>query len=72
VLGADGAQALALGSPVHQLKLIGDINDTAVFSANDSSNTGALVNDNGHDYALYTATNVSAAQLLDDQHMPVS
>lgn len=72
VLGTDSAQALASGSAVHQLKLTGDINDTAVFSANEWSNTGTVVTDNGHDYAVYNASNGAAAQLLVDQHMLVS
>jgi hypothetical protein len=72
VLGTDAAQALASGSAAHQLKLTGDINDTAVFSANEWTHTGNVVTDNGHDYAVYNAANGAAAQLLVDQHMLVS
>jgi predicted Zn-dependent protease len=72
VLGTDSAQALASGSAVHQLKLTGDVNDTAVFSANEWTNTGTVVTEQGHDYAVYNAANDASAQLLVDQHMLVS
>ena len=72
VLATDGAQALASGSAVHQLKLTGDVNDTAVFSASEWTNTGTVVTDNGHDYAVYNASNGLSAQLLVDHHMLVS
>jgi len=72
LLGESGAQALASGGAVHQFKLTGDVNDTAVFSANEWSNTGTVVTESGHDYTLYNAANGGAAQLLVDQHMLVS
>jgi hypothetical protein len=72
VLGTDSAQALASGNAVHQLKLTGDINDTAMFSANEWTHTGTVVTDNGHDYAVYNASNGLSAQLLVDHHMLVS
>ena len=72
VLGAACAEAVASGNAVHQLKLTGDINDTAVFSANEWTHSGTVVTDNGHDYAVYNASNGAAAQLLVDHHMLVS
>jgi hypothetical protein len=74
LLCAAGVEAVVSGGAVHPFKLAGEVNDTAVFSANDWNNTGTLVNDNGHEYALYNAsngTNSVAAQLLFDQHMLV-
>jgi nitrogen fixation/metabolism regulation signal transduction histidine kinase len=44
-----------------------DANEVTLWRSN-----GTVLNDNGHDFALYAAANVSAAQLLDDQYMPVS
>jgi VCBS repeat-containing protein len=70
VLGAGGVDAVS--GVMHQLKLTGDANDTAVFSANEWTNTGSVVTEQGHNYAVYNAANDASAQLLVDQHMLVS
>jgi hypothetical protein len=62
----------AVSGVMHQLKLTGDANDTAVFSANEWTNTGTVVTEQGHNYAVYNAANDASAQLLVDQHMLVS
>ena len=66
-----GQQAPVDNAAVHQLKVTGDINDTTVFNTNEWSNTGHLVADNGHSYAVYNAANNAAVQLLIDQQMMV-
>jgi hypothetical protein len=70
VLGASGSEASS--GAVHQLKLTGDVNDTAVFNANEWLSTDTTVSQNGHTYAVYNAANDAAAQLLIDQHMALA
>jgi hypothetical protein len=57
---------------LHQLTLTGNANDTAALTANEWTNTGNTVANNGHTYAVYTATDSAATQLLIDQHMLVT
>jgi hypothetical protein len=52
---------------VHQLTLTGDTQDSATVHLQDWTDTGTTLQDNGHNYAIYNATNGAAAQLLIDQ-----
>jgi hypothetical protein len=62
----------AQSGAVHQLKLTGDSNDTAVLTPNEWTATNTTVSDHGHDYTVYNATSSAAVQLLIDQHMLVT
>jgi hypothetical protein len=54
---------------LHQLMLTGAANDKLVLTEGEWTDTGAVVEQGGHSYAVYTGTNDSSAQLLIDQQM---
>lgn len=54
---------------VHQLKLTGGANDKLVLSKGEWSDTGVVVNQNGHKYAVYTGSTDSKVQLLIEEQM---
>jgi hypothetical protein len=54
---------------VHQLVLSGTVNDKLMLSKDEWTDTGAVVNQDGHTYAVYTGSTDASAQLLIDQHM---
>jgi VCBS repeat-containing protein len=54
---------------VHQLKVTGAANDKLMLAEGDWTDTGAVVDQGGHRYALYTGTTDSTAQLLIDQQI---
>jgi hypothetical protein len=54
---------------VHQLMLTGAANDKLVLTEGEWTDTGTVVEQGGHSYAVYTGTNDSTAQLLIDQQM---
>jgi hypothetical protein len=54
---------------VHQLVLSGTVNDKLMLSKNEWTDTGAVVNQDGHTYAVYAGSTDASAQLLIDQHM---
>jgi hypothetical protein len=54
---------------VYQLMLSGAANDKVVLTEGEWTDTGTVVNQGGHDYAVYTGTTDPSAQLLIDQHM---
>jgi hypothetical protein len=64
--------SLPITKGVYQLTLTGDANDTVGLDIANWTNTGTTVTENGHSYALYNATNFTAAQLLIDQHMLIT
>lgn len=54
---------------VHQLVLSGTVNDKLMLSKDEWTDTGAVVNHDGHSYAVYAGSTDASAQLLIDQHM---
>jgi hypothetical protein len=54
---------------MHQLMLVGAANDKLMLSEAEWTDTGAVVDPNGHTYAVYTGNSDSTAQLLIDQQM---
>jgi hypothetical protein len=76
-LSGNGANSLVLNlsdvlqiTPDSSLKLFGDADDTVDANlANDWINSGALVNDAGHTFAVYNAADGGVGQLLIDQQM---
>jgi hypothetical protein len=52
---------------VHQLTLTGDANDKVMLVESEWIDTGTVVNQFGHTYAVYTGTGDTSAQLLMDQ-----
>ena len=55
---------------VWAMKVTGDANDVLNAQlATDWTNTGSVVTDNGHSYAVYNANANAAAQLLIDQQL---
>lgn len=54
---------------VHQLVLSGTVNDKLMLSKDEWTDTGAVVNQDGHTYAVYAGSTDASAQLLIDQHM---
>lgn len=75
-LSGTGANSLklnlsdVLGTPAHTLKVTGDADDVLNAQlATDWTNTGSVVTDNGHSYAVYNANANAAAQLLIDQQL---
>jgi hypothetical protein len=54
---------------MHQLMLAGAANDKLLLAEGEWTDTGNVVNQNGNNYAVYTGTNDSSAQLLIDQQM---
>jgi len=57
------------GTPAGTLEVTGDADDTALFAANEWTSSASVVVNNGHTYAVYSAVNGAAAQLLIDQQM---
>jgi hypothetical protein len=66
---ADVLAAPLAATPVHQLTLTGDANDTVELDLSQWANTGNTVTEGEHTYAVYSASATAAAQLLIDQHM---
>jgi hypothetical protein len=54
---------------VYKLVLSGAANDKVMLTEGEWTDTGAVVDQGGHSYAVYTGTNDSSAQLLIDQQM---
>jgi hypothetical protein len=54
---------------VHKLVLSGAANDKVMLVESEWTDTGAVVNQAGHAYAVYSGSNDSSAQLLIDQQM---
>lgn len=54
---------------VHQLVVSGTANDTLMLSKDEWTDTGTVVNQDGHSYAVYAGSSDASAQLLIDQHM---
>jgi hypothetical protein len=65
------ADVLSLPSTdgVYKLILSGAANDKVMLTEGEWTDTGAVLDQGGHAYAVYTGTNDSSAQLLIDQHM---
>jgi hypothetical protein len=65
------ADVLSLPSTdgVYKLMLSGAANDKVMLTEGEWTDTGAVVDQGGHSYAVYTGTNDSSAQLLIDQQM---
>lgn len=75
-LSGTGANSLklnlsdVLGTPAQTLKVTGDADDVLNAQlATDWTNTGSVVTENGHTYAVYNANANAAAQLLIDQQL---
>jgi hypothetical protein len=62
-----------LGLPItngmHQLMLTGAANDKVMLTEGEWTDTGNVVNQGGQNYAVYSGTGDSSAQLLIDQQM---
>ncbi len=54
---------------VYKLILSGAANDKVILTEGQWTDTGNVVNQNGHTYAVYNGTTDPSAQLLIDQHM---
>ena len=54
---------------VHQLVVSGTANDMLMLSKDEWTDTGTVVNQDGHSYAVYAGSTDASAQLLIDQHM---
>jgi hypothetical protein len=54
---------------VYKLVLSGAANDKVMLTEGEWTDTGTVVNQDGHNYAVYTGTTDPSAQLLIDQHM---
>ena len=54
---------------VHQLKLTGEANDSVHMNLGEWINTGDMVSEGGHNYAVYNDAATQTAQLLIDQAM---
>jgi hypothetical protein len=52
-----------------KLMLSGAANDKVMLTEGEWTDTGTVVNQGGHNYAVYTGTSDPSAQLLIDQHM---
>jgi hypothetical protein len=61
--------SLPANNGVHQLMLTGPAHDQLVLSKGEWTDTGMVVNQDGHTYAVYTGSNDASAQLLIDQQM---
>jgi hypothetical protein len=71
VLSLSLADVLSLpaANGVHQLILTGASNDKLVLAEGEWADTGEVMSQNGHQYAVYNASNDATAQLLIDQQM---
>lgn len=54
---------------VHQLMLTGDAHDKLMLSKGEWTDTGTVINLDGHTYAVYAGSTDASAQLLIDQQM---
>jgi len=54
---------------VYKLVLSGAANDKVMLTEGEWTDTGTVVNQDGHNYAVYSGTTDPSAQLLIDQHM---
>ena len=54
---------------VYKLMLSGAANDKVMLTEGEWTDTGAVINQAGHNYAVYTGTSDPSAQLLIDQQM---
>jgi hypothetical protein len=61
--------SLPANNGVHQLMLTGPAHDKLVLSKGEWTDTGTVVNQDGHSYAVYTGSTDASAQLLIDQQM---
>jgi hypothetical protein len=61
--------SLPANNGVHQLMLTGPAHDKLVLSKEEWTDTGTVVNQDGHTYAVYTGSTDASAQLLIDQQM---
>jgi hypothetical protein len=61
--------SLPANNGVHQLMLSGDANDKLMLSKGEWPDTGTVVNQDGHTYAVYAGSTDASAQLLIDQQM---
>ena len=64
--------SLPVTNGVHQLVLTGTANDKLMLSKGEWTDTGTVVTQDGHSYAVYTGTSDSTAQLLIDQQILMS
>ncbi len=61
--------SLPANNGVHQLMLTGDAHDKLMLSKGEWTDTGMVVNHDGHTYAVYAGSTDASAQLLIDQQM---
>jgi hypothetical protein len=61
--------SLPANNGVHQLMLTGPAHDKLVLSKGEWTDTGTVVNQDGHTYAVYAGSTDASAQLLIDQQM---
>lgn len=61
--------SLPANNGVHQLMLTGDAHDKLMLSKGEWTDTGMVVNQDGHTYAVYAGSTDASAQLLIDQQM---
>ena len=54
---------------VHQLMLTGDSNDKLILAKGEWTDSGAVVNQDGRSYAVYTGSTDASVKLLIDQQM---
>jgi hypothetical protein len=68
-LSLNDVLSLPATNGVHQLKVTGAANDKLMLAEGEWTDTGAVVDQGGQRYALYTGTSDSTAQLLVDQQL---
>ena len=68
-LSLNDVLSLPATNGVHQLKVTGAANDKLMLTEGEWTDTGAVVDQGGQRYALYTGTSDSTAQLLVDQQL---
>jgi uncharacterized protein YukJ len=54
---------------IHQLMLTGAANDKLMLAEGEWTDSGQVISQQGHDYAVYTGAHNASAQLLIDQQM---
>ena len=64
--------SLPANNGVHQLMLTGAAHDKLMLSKGEWTDTGTVVNQDGHTYAVYAGSTDASAQLLIDQQMLIS
>lgn len=61
--------SLPANNGVHQLMLTGDAHDKLMLSKGEWTDTGTVIHQDGHTYAVYAGSTDASAQLLIDQQM---